>query len=103
VPVLADVLADPGYLSRDGSGTGFAYAINPDGTMNSPDNPAPQKSFVTVYATGTGKVDPTCPEGGVGTSPAGYLCGIFPTQIATPNYQVSTAGVPNSPLTIAVK
>jgi uncharacterized protein (TIGR03437 family) len=102
-PVLADVLADPGYLSRDGSGTGFAYAINPDGTMNSPDNPAPQKSFVTVYATGTGKVDPTCPEGGVGTSPAGYLCGIFPTQIATPNYQVSTAGVPNSPLTIAVK
>ncbi len=37
-PMLAEVLPDTGYRSLDGSGTGQAYAVNPDGTLNSPQN-----------------------------------------------------------------
>ena len=101
-PVIADVLSDVAYLSRDGSGAGPAYAFNPDGTPNAPDNPAPENALVTVYATGIGKADASCPEGDV--SPAtGYLCGIVPTKIFTPNYKSQVFPLPNSPLTIAVK
>jgi uncharacterized protein (TIGR03437 family) len=41
-PMIADVATDRAYLTADGSGTGRALARNPDGTLNSPDNPAPQ-------------------------------------------------------------
>jgi len=100
-PVLADTRADFAFLSRDGSGTGQAVAFNPDGTPNSPDNPAPMNAMVTVFATGNGVV-PSCPAGSV-DSTTGYLCGIVKTQIRTPNYAVSTAPLPNSILTVAVK
>ena len=115
-PVLADVLVDSGYRSLDGSGTGQAYAQNPDGTPNSPQNPAPDGSFVTVQVTGVGVIDPACPEGGVAvsatpvpqaglpglTSVAGAVCGLFQTTVRTPNYPTSFA-LPNSALTVVVK
>jgi uncharacterized protein (TIGR03437 family) len=100
-PVLADVLRDVAYLSRDGSGTGQAVAFNPDGTPNSSDNPAPTNAMVTVFATGNGSV-PGCPAGSV-DSATGYLCGIFKTQIHTPTQSLSTVPLPNSALTVAVK
>jgi uncharacterized protein (TIGR03437 family) len=100
-PVIADVLTDYAFLSRDGSGTGQAVAFNPDGTPNSSDNPAPQNAMVTVFATGVGVV-PSCAAGSVDNS-TGYLCGIVKTAIRTPNYAVSTAILPNSALTVAVK
>jgi uncharacterized protein (TIGR03437 family) len=111
LPVWADVLTDPSFLSRDGSGTGQAFALNPDGTQNSADNPAPLDSMVTLYETGVGQVAPSCPEGQVAAAASsgsvmtipGYLCGVFQVQMRTPNYRVSTANIPNSPLTIAVK
>jgi uncharacterized protein (TIGR03437 family) len=110
-PVLADVLPDQSYLSRDGTGTGEAVAFNPDGTPNSTGNPAPVNANVTVYATGAGKVDPSCKEGGVATSVGsgdlpsipGYLCGVFKTTVRTFASNLPTNPLPNSPLTIAVK
>lgn len=111
--MIAEVAADPGYLSVDGSGTGQAYARNPDGTLNSVDNPAPRGSFLTVYATGTGKVDAACPEGGTasgnvqvpgGFQPvAGSVCGLFQTAVQAPAFSTSNWLITNTPLTIAVK
>jgi uncharacterized protein (TIGR03437 family) len=115
-PVLADVLPDTGYRSLDGSGTGQAYAINPDGTLNSPQNPAPIGSSVTVETTGVGVVDPACPAGGVAavatpvpnsgltglSSVAGSVCGLFQATVRTPGYSTSFA-LPNSALMVSVK
>ncbi len=112
-PMIAEVVADPGYLSADGTGAGQAYARNPDGTVNSIDNPAPRGSQVTVYVTGTGKVDAACPESGVAPdglqaiggfqSVAGAVCGLFQTTFALPPFATSSATIINSALTIAVK
>ena len=49
VPVLD---ARPGIFSVDGSGEGQAAIWNEDGTLNSPVNPAPRGSVITLYATG---------------------------------------------------
>jgi uncharacterized protein (TIGR03437 family) len=115
-PMQADVLPDTGYRSLDGSGSGQAYALNPDGTLNSPQNPAPQGASVTVQTTGVAVADPACPEGGVAASAtpvpnsqltglssvAGSVCGLFQTTIRTPTYSTNFA-LPNSALTVSVK
>jgi uncharacterized protein (TIGR03437 family) len=111
-PIIAEVVADPGYLSLDGSGAGQAYARNPDGTLNSSDNPAPLGSVVTLYATGTGQVDTACPEGGVSAPDAtaagqfrpvaGSVCGLFQTLFQVPGFG-TRAVIPNTPLTIALR
>jgi uncharacterized protein (TIGR03437 family) len=113
-PVLTEVRADPGYLSLDGSGTGQAYARNPDGTLNSPQNPAPENSSVTMYLTGTGVVDPACPEGSIAagethlsSTPSlipGFLCGIYQRTVATPPYgPLPKAALQDSALTYSVR
>ena len=48
--VMVDVAAPAVFLNPDGS----AAAINQDGTVNSPSNPAPLGSYVAIWATGTG-------------------------------------------------
>jgi uncharacterized protein (TIGR03437 family) len=111
-PMVADVAADRAYLTADGSGTGRALARNPDGTLNSPDNPAPQGNPVTVYATGIGAADPSCAEGSVATtttgaingytSAPGYLCGIFQISFQTP-FATGNVGIGNTGLTVVVK
>jgi uncharacterized protein (TIGR03437 family) len=111
-PLVADVAADVGYLSADGTGAGQAYARNADGTLNSVDNPAAHGSAVTLYATGVGSVDPGCAEGGVSgaaqtvggfQSVPGSVCGLFQTTVQTPTFATSTMTIPNTALTIAVK
>jgi len=44
----------PGIFSVDGSGTGQAYILNADGTVNSPSNPTHPGQEITIYATGVG-------------------------------------------------
>ena len=114
-PMLADIQADTGYLSVDGTGTGQAYARNPDGSLNSPQNPAPRGASITVYLTGLGAVDAACPEGGVappagtplplpGSSAPGFLCGIFQTTVRTPTYGPNpNVPLPNSAVTYSVQ
>ena len=116
-PLLADVAADAGYRSLDGSGAGQAYARNPDGTLNSTGNPAPTGSLVTVYVTGVGLVDPSCPEGGIASSAAtitqsffaglatvpGSVCGLFQATVRTPTYPTTFALPSFSSVTVTVK
>ncbi len=114
-PVLADVLADASYQSANGSGMGQALALNPDGSLNSPRNPAPKGSSVTAFVTGVGVADPACPEGGVASAASsvtvrglvlssvpGSVCGLFQTSIATPTYP-TTFTLGGSQVTIAVQ
>jgi uncharacterized protein (TIGR03437 family) len=110
-PVLADVHTDIAYRSLDGSGTGQAYAINPDGTLNSQQNPAPVGSMVTVQLTGVGAIDPNCPEGGIASSTTpiaglasvpGAVCGLFQTTVRAATYP-TTFQLGNSTLTVTVK
>jgi uncharacterized protein (TIGR03437 family) len=42
-----------------------AAAINQDGTLNGPTNPAARGSVVTVWGTGYGQTNPPCPTGGL--------------------------------------
>jgi uncharacterized protein (TIGR03437 family) len=49
---------EPGVSSR-------AAALNQDGTVNSPSNPAARGSVVSVWGTGFGLTDPPCPTGGL--------------------------------------
>lgn len=53
----------PGIFSLDGSGRGQALAINQDGSLNSPDNPAPAGSVIRVFATGLGQMSPAGQDG----------------------------------------
>lgn len=42
---------------------GYAAALNQDGTINSPVNPAPAGSIVSIFATGLGTITPAPPDG----------------------------------------
>jgi len=42
---------------------GIFVVVNQDGTVNSQANPAPTGTYVTIYATGAGVVDPPVPTG----------------------------------------
>jgi uncharacterized protein (TIGR03437 family) len=44
---------------------GYAAALNQDGTLNSPQNPALVGSAVSVFLTGVGAVKPSAPDGGI--------------------------------------
>jgi uncharacterized protein (TIGR03437 family) len=60
MPVLA---SRPGIFSLDGSGQGQGAILNEDGSLNSPSNPAPRGSIVTIYATGGGEAAPGIGDG----------------------------------------
>jgi len=40
-------------------------AVNQDGTVNSPSNPAAPGSYVSIWGTGFGSIDPPCATGGL--------------------------------------
>jgi uncharacterized protein (TIGR03437 family) len=58
VPVVS---AQPGIFMQTGSSQ--AIAINQDGSLNSTASPVPKGSFVTLYASGPGVVNPPVPTG----------------------------------------
>jgi uncharacterized protein (TIGR03437 family) len=43
----------------------YAAAVNQDGTINSPQNPAPAGSVVSLFVTGLGTVTPSLPDGAI--------------------------------------
>lgn len=59
----------PGILTVDGSGRGAAVLVNEDGTINSPDNPAPKGSRISFFATGVGQTNPREGDGRLGADP----------------------------------
>jgi uncharacterized protein (TIGR03437 family) len=55
----------PGLFTLDYSGSGQVVAINQDGTVNSPTNPAARGSVVLLYATGEGVTAPLPQDGAI--------------------------------------
>jgi uncharacterized protein (TIGR03437 family) len=56
VPVATSA---PGLFTVDSSGKGQAAAVNNDGSVNGPSNPAKAGSTILLYATGAGQTSPT--------------------------------------------
>lgn len=84
VPVAASA---PGIFTIL-AGRGAAVAINQDGKLNSPDDPAPRGSIVTLYATGEGLTDPAGADGRPAAAPfpkptlaVGLSVGGYPAEI----------------------
>ncbi len=81
--------AQPELFTLDGSGAGQVLAINEDGALNGPANPARLGSIITVFATGTGTTSPPSEEGTLATgisarrvgSTAITLGGPIPTEV----------------------
>jgi uncharacterized protein (TIGR03437 family) len=59
----------PGIFTSDGSGAGQAAATNPDGTANTPANPAAVGSILSLFATGEGQTSPAGVDGKLGNAP----------------------------------
>ena len=53
----------PGLFTRDSTGAGLGALLNQDGSINSPENPAPAGSIVSFYGTGEGPTEPAGIDG----------------------------------------
>jgi uncharacterized protein (TIGR03437 family) len=64
-PIAAVVAAygSPGIFRWQPGVSGQAAALNEDGTVNSPSNPAARGSVVSIWGTGFGLTDPPCATG----------------------------------------
>lgn len=56
-------VTSPGLFSVNQSGAGQAAVVNQDNSINSPSNPAPVGSTITLYGTGQGPVSPALQDG----------------------------------------
>src|SRR5581483_1741551 len=84
--------AAPGIHSADGSGTGQAYVLNEDGTLNSPANPAKEGAKITIFATGAGHMTFT---NGYSVTDAPPVVSI--AQFGAPGIAATFGPVPNFP------
>ncbi|MGD1069661.1 MAG: SBBP repeat-containing protein [Bryobacteraceae bacterium] len=65
-PALAyAIFGSPGIFRLQVGQSAQAVAINQDGTLNGPMNPAARGSIVALWGTGYGQTDPPCPVGGL--------------------------------------
>jgi uncharacterized protein (TIGR03437 family) len=77
--------AVPSIFTQGARGAGQAAALNQDGSLNSPSNPALRGSIVSVWATGLGLMDPPYPDGHV-------VQGNLSQLVLTPTLYVNDAG-----------
>ena len=84
--LVAMNVAVPGIFTQGGTGIGTAAAINQDGTVNSPTNPAVQGDVIQLFCTGQGFVP--------GAPADGYPSTAVNTK-ATPAVLMGTAFVPD--------
>lgn len=66
IPIAATV---PGVFTANAAGFGQAAAINQDGTLNGPNSPAQQGSFISLYVTGEGQTTPAGIDGKPASAP----------------------------------
>lgn len=59
------IFGSPGIFRLHIGQSAQAAAINQDGTLNGPTNPAARGSVVAVWGTGYGQTNPTCATGGL--------------------------------------
>lgn len=82
----------PGIFTMDSSGSGQALAINQDGTLNGPSNPAARGSYVTVYFTGGGITNPPGLTGSVTGSVLKWFASKVSVTVGGQSAEVSFAG-----------
>ena len=63
--VAKTIFGNPGIFRLQLGQSAQAVAINQDGTLNGPTNPAARGSVVAVWGTGYGQTNPPCPIGGL--------------------------------------
>jgi uncharacterized protein (TIGR03437 family) len=78
----------PAFFTLSGSGSGQVLAINQGGVLNDASHAAAAGSYITLYATGAGLMNPTPQDGQPGTAP-----------LPQPNLQV-TATIGGKPATV---
>jgi uncharacterized protein (TIGR03437 family) len=61
--VLSVLEAGPGFFTATQNGTGQALALNQNGSLNGPSNPAARGSVISVFGTGQGPVQPAVASG----------------------------------------
>jgi uncharacterized protein (TIGR03437 family) len=83
--VLSVLEAGPGFFTAAQNGTGQALALNQNGSLNGPSNPATRGSVVSLFGTGQGPVDPAVASGQAAPSAPP-----FATSIATPTNNGAT-------------
>jgi uncharacterized protein (TIGR03437 family) len=71
--------AAPAIFTQDTTGIGQAAALNQDGSLNTPLNPAGQGSIVAVYLTGAGQTNPPGLTGGITPAPGSMALSITAT------------------------
>lgn len=59
----------PTLFTSNATGTGQAAALNQDGTLNGPSNPAKAGTYVALYGTGAGLTNPPSQDGAVAAVP----------------------------------
>ncbi|GEM_PF-218510 len=89
LPVAA---AMPGVFTMNQAGNGPAAVINQDGSINSPSNPAPRGTVVSIYMTGTGQTNPAGVNGAAVSSPLPQVIASVTATIGGAAAQVVYAG-----------
>jgi uncharacterized protein (TIGR03437 family) len=89
VPVAA---AAPGIFTTSMTGSGQAAAVNQDGSLNGPSNPAAKGSYVSVYFTGGGQTNPPGVSGAVNSLVLKYLVQPSSATVGGQVAQVTFAG-----------
>jgi uncharacterized protein (TIGR03437 family) len=72
---------DPAIFRWNPGASSQAAAINQDGTINGPANPAPAGSIVSVWGTGFGPLNTPCSDGDPNIDAADYLAAGYSTVI----------------------
>ena len=84
----------PGVATVDGV---YAAAMNQDGTLNSPTNPAPANSIVAIWVTGLGPVSPSQFDGAIVTTPLPSNLLFAFVEFTTPNIFPGGGGTSSLP------
>ena len=63
------VAAAPALFTLNATGSGQAAALNNDGSINGPSNPAKAGTYITLYGTGAGLTNPPSQDGAVAAVP----------------------------------
>lgn len=71
--LLQVATATPGLFTFNSTGSGPAAAVNQDGSLNGPSNPAAAGSYVTLYFTGGGQTNPAGVTGSISGSVLKWL------------------------------
>ena len=87
--------ADPAVFALFRGGRGQAAALNQDGTLNLPQNPATRGAIISLFETGGGSFEPPLSDGQITPVPGPALQ--LPVQVffhGTPGEVVSASGAP---------